>query len=284
MYLSVYLARSGVCARRKAAELIKEGQVVVNGTPMLDPAYMVQPNDKVLCEGRRVELEKPICVLMNKPRGVLSSCADEKGRQTVVDLIKLRINRRDVRLYPVGRLDRETTGALVLTNDGDLAQRMAHPKYEVKKTYVAKLDKEFDHESYELLKKGLFLHDGRFIPDKVYYPSKGNKFTVGLVVHSGKYRVIRRACYRLGFEVNSLDRIGYGALSLRGLVRGGWRVLSTEEIGEFAPSESAGKPATGKSAAGKPAPRKSATGKPAPRKSAPRTSAPRKSASKENLV
>ncbi|MDQ5891126.1 MAG: rRNA synthase [Candidatus Dependentiae bacterium] len=233
MYLSVYLARGGVCARRKAAELVKEGQISVNGDVILDPAYLVQPHDKIVYMERRVQLEAPMYVMLNKPRGVVSSCADEKRRKTVVDMIELRINRRPVRLYPVGRLDKETTGLLVLTNDGTIAQKMAHPKYEIKKTYMATLDKELTHEAYEALKKGFFLYDGRFVPDKVYYPRKHNKFVVGLVVHSGKYRVIRRAFYKLGYEVNSLDRIGYGPLSLRGLARGAWRLLSADEIKDF---------------------------------------------------
>ncbi len=233
MYLSVFLARSGVCSRRKAAELIKSGDISVNGAPVIDPAYVVQPQDKVLYMDRRVQLEKPVYVMLNKPRGVVSTCADEKRRKTVVDMIELKINRRQVRLYPVGRLDKETTGLLVLTNDGVTAQKMAHPKYEIKKTYIAKLDHEFTHEAYEQLKKGMFLYDGRFVPDKVYYPRKNNKFVVGLVVHSGKYRVIRRAFYKLGYEVDTLDRVGYGSLSLHGLARGAWRLLSADEIKDF---------------------------------------------------
>jgi len=233
MYLSVFLARSGVCSRRKAADLIKTGDVTVNGVPVVDPAYMLQPHDKVLYQDARVQLEKPVYVMLNKPRGIVSTCADEKKRKTVVDIVELKINRRQVRLYPVGRLDKETTGLLVLTNDGIAAQKMAHPKYEIKKTYIAKLDHEFTHEAYEQLKKGLFLYDGRFVPDKVYYPRKNNKFVIGLVVHSGKYRVIRRAFYKLGYEVEALDRVGYGSLSLRGLARGAWRLLSADEIKDF---------------------------------------------------
>jgi len=233
MYLSVYLSRGGVCARRKAIELIKAGQVLVNGEPIIDPAYLVQSHDKVVYNERRVKLEEPVYVLLNKPKGVVSSCADEKRRKTVVDLITLKMGKHDVRLYPVGRLDKETTGALILTNDGEAAQKMAHPKFSVKKNYVAKLDKEFTHESYELLKKGFFLYDGRFVPDKVFYPRKHNKYVVGLTVHSGKYRVIRRAFYRLGYEVTALDRVSYGPLSLHGLARGAWRVLTAAEINDF---------------------------------------------------
>jgi len=233
MYLSVYLARCGVCARRKAVDLIKAGDILVNGAVVTDPAYVVASHDKVMYQDRRLKLERPVYVLLNKPRGVVSSCADEKNRKTVVDLLTIKINRRPVRLYPVGRLDKETTGVLLLTNDGEAAQRMAHPRYEVRKTYVAHLDREFTHESYELLVKGLYLHDGKFIPDRVYYPRQGNKFVVGLSVHSGKYRVIRRAFYKLGYEVEKLDRTAYGPFTLKGLTRGAWRLLGAEEIEAF---------------------------------------------------
>lgn len=238
MYLSVYLARGGVCARRKAIELVKAGEVLVNGVVETNPAYLVQKQDKIIYADRRVQLEKPVYVLLNKPRGIVSSCADEQQRKTVVDVVTLKMNRRPVRLYPVGRLDKETTGVLVLTNDGVMAQKMAHPKHEVKKTYIATLDKELTHEAYEVLKKGLFLYDGRFVPDKVYYPRKHNKFVVGLVVHSGKYRVIRRAFYKLGYEVEALDRVGYGALSTRGVARGSWRLLSADEVAAFTGEQS----------------------------------------------
>jgi 23S rRNA pseudouridine2605 synthase len=233
MYLSVYLARGGVCARRKAIELVKEGQVLVNGVIETNPAYIVQSHDKVMYMERRVKLEEPVYVLLNKPRGVVSTCSDEQKRKAVTDLISIKVQNKNVRLYPVGRLDKETTGALVLTNDGELAQRMAHPKYAVKKTYIAMLDKPFIHDDYERLKKGFFLYDGRFIPDRVYYPRKQNKFVVGVVVHSGKYRIIRRAFFQLGYEVVKLDRVGYGQLSVHGLARGAWRLLEPSEIKEF---------------------------------------------------
>ena len=233
MYLSVYLSRSGVCARRKAAELIKDGQVLVNGNPEINPAYVVQSHDKVVYMDRRVKLEEPVYVLLNKPRGVVSTCSDEQRRKNVTDLISIKVQNKNIRLYPVGRLDKETTGALVLTNDGELAQRMAHPKYEIKKTYVAMLDRPFEHADYERLIKGFFLYDGKFVPDRVYYPRKQNKYVVGVTVHSGKYRIIRRAFYRLGYEVVKLDRVGYGSISLHGLARGTWRLLDASEVKDF---------------------------------------------------
>ena len=229
LYLSLYLARGGVCARRKAIELIKEGEVTVNGERITDPAHKVFEHDKVMCFGRRVAIAKPVYILLNKPKGIVTSCADERNRRTVVDMIKIK--PKNIRLYPVGRLDKDTTGALILTNDGEWAQRLAHPKYRVPKTYVATLDKAFDHQTFEKLKNGVFLPDGKFKPDRLYYPRKNNKRVVGLTIHSGKYRIVRRVFHRLGFDVKHLDRLFYGVLSLKNLPRGSWRVLSEKEIG-----------------------------------------------------
>lgn len=228
MYLSVYLARGGVCARRKAIELIKSGEVRVNGAIETNPAYQVQHGDKVLCHERRVTLPNFFYVLLNKPKGVVTTCEDERKRQTVVDMVRLKDKK--IRLYPVGRLDKDTTGALILTNDGNFSQRLAHPKYRVQKTYVATLDKPMSHEDFNRLKDGFFLPDGKFRPDRAYYPRKNNYRVVGLSIHSGKYRIIRRAFYRLGYEVKALDRIYYGNLSLKKLPRGMWRELTKEEV------------------------------------------------------
>ncbi len=231
MYLSVYLARGGVCARRKAIELIKSGEVRVNGAIESNPAYQVQHGDKVLCQERRVTLPNFVYIIFNKPKGVVTSCADERKRQTVVDMIKLK--NKQIRVYPVGRLDKDSTGLLLLTNDGEFAQRLAHPKYKVKKTYMATLDKSMAHDDFERLKNGFFLPDGKFKPDRAYYPRKNNFRTVGVCIHSGKYRVIRRAFYRLGYEVKALDRTVYGNLTLKKLPRGMWRELTKDEVGKL---------------------------------------------------
>lgn len=228
MYLSRYLALGGVCARRKATELIKSGVVTVNGRIEENPAYEVQTGDRVVCDGKSVHKQEPIYIALNKPKGVVTTCADERNRITVLDLVKIK--RRKIRLYPVGRLDQETTGLLLLTNDGDLAQQLAHPRNAIRKTYMVKLDKPLTQQALEQLKKGLYLYDGRFIPDRVFMP-KTSQRVVGIEIHSGKNRVIRRAFFKLGYEVLTLDRVTYGPLRLDGLPRGSWRELRPSELG-----------------------------------------------------
>ena len=147
IYLSLYLSRGGVCARRKAIELIKAGDVSVNDQTITDPSTQVYEHDKVVCLGRRVVIAQPVYVLLNKPKGIVTTCADEKRRQTVVDLV--HIKQKNIRLYPVGRLDKDTTGLLLMTNDGQWAQRLAHPKYRVQKVYSALLNKPLIAEDFE---------------------------------------------------------------------------------------------------------------------------------------
>lgn len=240
MYLSLYLSRGGICARRKAIDLIKAGEVTVNGERIIDPAHQVQEHDTVVYQGRRVVIAQPLYVLLNKPKGVVTSCADERNRNTVVDLVKIK--GKNVRLYPVGRLDKDTTGVLLLTNDGQWAQKLAHPKYRVAKTYVATLAAPLTHEAFERLKRGLFLFDGKFKPDRVYYPKAHNKRVVGITIHSGKYRIVRRVFETLGCRVKSLDRLFYGPLSLKRLERGSWRYLTEKEVAALSGEQPAKKP------------------------------------------
>ena len=228
IYLSLYLSRGGVCARRKAIELIKDGEVSVNGTVVTDPSTQVNEHDKVVCMKRRVIIAQPIHVLLNKPKGIVTSCADEKNRMTVVDLIKIK--QKNVRLYPVGRLDKDTTGLLLLTNDGQWAQRLAHPKYRVQKGYTVTLNKPLSPEAFDRLKRGIHLYDGKFVLDRIYFPRKNNRRVINLTIHSGKYRIIRRAFESLDYKVAILDRQRYGSLSLAGVPRGSWRELSEKEI------------------------------------------------------
>ena len=230
MYLSHYLARSGVCSRRKAADLIKEEHVRVNGKVVTDPAYEVQDDDRVLCNDRKVILEKPMYIALNKPKGIVTTCDDERGRDTVLDLVRMK---KKVRLFPIGRLDQDTTGIILLTNDGDLAQKLAHPKYNISKTYIAKIDKPMTHAAYERLSRGIFLKDGKFRPDKIFYPKKTTKRIIGLTIHSGRYRIIRRALFAMGFEVNALDRVAIASISIKGLPLGSWRELKESEVKEL---------------------------------------------------
>jgi len=230
MYLSHYLSRSGVCSRRKAADLIKEGRVSVNGEAVTDPSYLVQDSDKVLCDDKKVFLEKPMYIALNKPKGIVTTCDDERGRDTVLDLVRMK---KKVRLYPIGRLDKETTGIILLTNDGEFAQKLAHPRYNISKTYIAKINKPMLHGAYERLKRGIFLKDGKFKPDRVFYPKNTTKRIVGLTIHSGRYRVIRRALFQMGFEVDALDRVSVGSISIKGLPLGSWRELKEKEVAEL---------------------------------------------------
>ncbi|MGD1997971.1 MAG: pseudouridine synthase [Candidatus Dependentiae bacterium] len=234
MYLSHYIARGGVCARRKAAELIKDGLIKVNDKVEINPAYEVQQDDRIVFNGKRVYPQESTYIVLNKPKGIVTTCADERRRQTVLDLIKLK--NKKIRLYPVGRLDKDTTGLLVLTNDGEMAQKLAHPKYRVRKTYMAKLDKPLAKQDYEKLRKGVFLRDGRFSPDKLFHPKTSTR-TVGLEIHSGKYRIIRRAFFHLGYEVLTLERVAYGPLRLRDLPQGAWRDIKKSELVKLLPQK-----------------------------------------------
>lgn len=227
MYLGQYIARSGVCSRRKAIDEIKAGNVTVNGDITIDPSYQVQENDRIAMNDRIIRQEGFVYLLLNKPKGILTACSDNRGRATVVDIIKYH---KPVRLYPVGRLDKETTGALIITNDGDFAQSLAHPKFNIPKTYFVKLNKPFTYEDQVKIEKGLYLHDGRFRADQVFYPQKKNKWLVGLTIHSGKYRIIRRVFFKMGYTVKELERVKYGNLTLKSLARGQWREISPDEL------------------------------------------------------
>ena len=234
MYLSHYLARGGVCARRKAAELIKEGLVTVNDKIEKNPAYEVKDDDRIVYNYKRVYAQAATYVVINKPKGIVTTCSDERNRQTVLDIIKLRDKK--IRLYPVGRLDKDTTGLLILTNDGDMAQKLAHPKFKVRKTYMAKLNKPLTKAAFEQLRKGVYMYDGRFTPDKVFHPKTSTRI-VGLEIHSGKYRVIRRVFFRLGYEVLTLERVAYGPLRLRDLPVGAWRDIKPSELTKLLPEK-----------------------------------------------
>lgn len=227
MKLNAYIAHAGVCSRRKAVDLIKQGSVSVNGKEHRDPSYEVQDTDKIIVLGRRIKAESFVYILLNKPKGYVTTVQDERGRKTVLDLICKDVKER---VYPVGRLDRDSTGALVLTNDGTLTHALAHPKYEVAKTYHVTVNKDIDDKTIELIKKGVYLEDGRVTVDAISFCSPTYKKTVRVVLHSGKNRVIRRMFQALGFWVDKLDRVGYGSLTLRGLPRGGWRYLTGSEI------------------------------------------------------
>lgn len=226
--LNKYIAHCGVCSRRKAAEHVKNGDIKVNGTVELNPSYMVQAEDKVSFEGKVLELEEnKVYLLMNKPKMVITSLSDEKGRKTVLDLLK---NKMSERVYPVGRLDYNTTGLLVLTNDGDLAKKLSHPSYEVKKLYHVFLDKPITKADQKKILRGLLLEDGIAEVDTLNPVKDTNDTEVMVELHQGKNRIIRRIFAHLDYRVVKLDRVFYAGLTKKDLPRGRFRHLSEREV------------------------------------------------------
>lgn len=226
MSLSKFIAQAGFCSRRQATELIKEGRVKVNNKVVTEPGYKVAPTDSVKVGRRIIKAEARVYIILNKPKGYVTTAADEKGRLTVLNLIGKRVKQR---VYPVGRLDLQTTGLLLLTNDGDLTQKLAHPKHEIKKGYIATLDKSLEKSVMAKIKKGVRLRDGRVKIDAIScLSSKCNR--VKVILHSGKYRILRRLFEHFGYEVTALDRSQYAGLKKSGLAQGSWRYLTAAEI------------------------------------------------------
>lgn len=226
--LNKFVAHCGICSRRKAAELVKAGKITLNGKVETNPAVEVDKNDVIEYEGQRIiPEEKLVYLLLNKPKNVLTTMEDDRGRKTVWDIVQSKV---DVRIHPVGRLDRNTTGLLLLTNDGDLTQRLSHPSFGVKKVYKVILDKEIPKSDLSLIAKGLKLEDGIAEVDAVDHVKGGSKNEVGIELHSGKNRIIRRIFEHLRYEVIKLDRVYYGGLTKKDLPRGWSRFLNEKEI------------------------------------------------------
>jgi len=225
--LNKYIAHSGVCSRREAADLVKGGQVLVNGVLETNPAREIQAEDVVTCQGKRVKpAAQLVYLLLNKPKNVITTLSDEKGRKTVHDLIRGKVAER---VYPVGRLDRNTTGLLLLTNDGQLAQRLSHPSFRVHKLYHVKLDRDLTRRDFESILQGVELEDGIAEVDGLDYAAQ-KRDEVGIEIHSGKNRVLRRLFEKLGYEVLRLDRVLYAGLTRKGLPRGQFRHLTPQEV------------------------------------------------------
>lgn len=226
--LQKYLAQCGVSSRRGAEQIIQEGRVTVNGTVVTEMGIKVKKGDKVTVDGQIVKQEKiKYYILLNKPAGVLSSVKDDRGRECVVDLIE----GIDARLYPVGRLDYDTTGLLLLTNDGDFMQRVTHPSFEIWKTYQAVVKGVPTETDVKRFAEGIMLDDGKTLPavlDVVGY--KGNNAIVEVSIREGRNRQVRRMLERIGHPVNSLKRISFGSLELGDLKPGKWRHVQPEEI------------------------------------------------------
>lgn len=234
MRLNRYLAHAGVASRRKADEIIAGGDVKVNGKVVLEMGYKVMPDDKVTYQGKPIVPEKLVYILLNKPKNYITTTSDERGRKTVMELVKPLYRRmpelEHFRLYPVGRLDRNTTGVLLITNDGDLAQNLMHPSKNIGKVYFAKLDKNISQRHMQQLTEGVQLEEGTAKADAVAWPDPDNRKEVGLDMHMGWNRVVRRMFDALGYEVIRLDRTSFAGLTKKDLRRGKVRFLRDEEV------------------------------------------------------
>lgn len=227
MQLNKFLAHAGIASRRKSVELIEQGAVRVNNTVIKKPSYMVQAHDVVTVHGKRVIKQEALYILLNKPTGFITTVTDEQGRLTVLDLLKQQIKQR---LYPVGRLDRNTTGLLLLTNDGELAHQLAHPRYQIKKVYQITLHKRLTAEDRQRIITGITLPDGPVKIDRISHPLGPDKNIIRLTLHSGKYRIVRRLFEHIGYKIKKLERIQYAFLTKRDLPSGAWRRLTKKEI------------------------------------------------------
>jgi 23S rRNA pseudouridine2605 synthase len=228
VYLAKFLSNAGVCSRRNAALFVKSGDVSVDGVVVMDPAYQVESGDSVVCSGRPVEVPRhKTYILLNKPVGFITTMNDDLERQTVLDLIT---GASENRIYPVGRLDIMTNGLILMTDDGDLAQKLAHPKGNVRKLYEATLDLRLTYQDLGELKRGIMLDDGLAVADRVYHPRKGKNHVVRMELHAGRTRIVRRMFKSLGYNVMKLDRIKYAGLGQEGLRTGSWRRLTQHEV------------------------------------------------------
>lgn len=225
--LNRYLSNAGVASRREADDLIKAGVVTVNGEVVTEMGIKVGPGDVIHYGGQKLTTEKKRYVLLNKPKDFITTTDDPRDRRTVMALIDDACNER---LYPVGRLDRHTTGVLLMTNDGDLAKKLTHPSHGAEKIYHATLDKALTKADLEQLVKGVQLDDGPAVADEASYVSGGTKKEVGLKIHMGRNRVVRRMFEALGYEVVKLDRVVFAGLTKKDLPRGKWRHLTEKEV------------------------------------------------------
>ena len=226
--LNKYLSNAGVCSRREADVLIQTGVVSVNGEIVTELGYKIKKGDKVQYDGETINAETKRYVLLNKPKGFITTMDDPLGRKTVMGLV---INACKERIYPVGRLDRDTTGLLLFTNDGDMAKKLTHPRYEATKIYHVETDKPVQKEHLELLMRGIELEDGRIQADKAEYVTDGKSGReVGIEIHSGKNRIVRRMFEKLGYEVVKLDRVQFASLTKKDLPRGYYRHLTEKEV------------------------------------------------------
>lgn len=228
MPLNKYIAHSGICSRRDAAALIKEGKVKVNGNIIVEPGYKMKNDDAVTVNNKKVTItEQLVYILLNKPKDYITTTDDPQKRKTVLDIIK---NATKERVYPVGRLDRNTSGVLLITNDGELAQKLTHPSNEVKKIYAVTLNKPLAKDDFDTILKGVILEDGPAHVNVLAYNDLKDKTQIGVEIHSGRNRIVRRIFESLGYDVKNLDRVMFASLTKKNIERGKYRFLSEKEV------------------------------------------------------
>lgn len=224
--LNRYISNAGVCSRRDADKLILSGDVTVNGKVVKELGTQVLPKDNVCYKGKRLNPERKVYVLLNKPKNTVTTSSDPQGRLTVIDLVK---SACDERIYPVGRLDRNTTGVLLLTNDGDLSKKLTHPSSKTKKIYHVVTEQPVNKEHIKQIAKGIELEDGFIKVDEINYVDN-DPTQVGIEVHSGKNRIVRRIFEHLGYNIEKLDRVYFAGLTKKNVAKGKWRFLTDKEV------------------------------------------------------
>jgi len=224
--LNKYLANAGICSRREADDFIQAGVITVNGQVVDNLGAKVLPTDDIRFHDQPVRREKKVYILLNKPKNTVTTTDDPQERHTVIDIVR---NACPERIYPVGRLDRNTTGVLLLTNDGDLAAKLTHPKFQKKKIYAVTLDRDLDEVDEAIIRTGVTLDDERIIPDALEFP-KADRRHIGLEIHSGQNRVVRRIFEKVGYKVVNLDRVSFAGLTKKKVGRGKWRFLTPKEV------------------------------------------------------
>lgn len=227
MRLNRFIANSGVCSRREADKYIAAGLVTVNGEIVTEMGVKVKMSDDVRFDGRKLNAEKKVYILVNKPKDFITTTEDPHAGRTVMDLVKDACNER---IYPVGRLDRNTTGVLLLTNDGELSDKLTHPSHDIKKIYQVTLDKPVTKNDLVQIAEGVELEDGKIAADAISFIDSDNKTEIGLEIHSGRNRIVRRIFEHLGYKVKKLDRVYFAGLTKKNLPRGRWRILSKKEV------------------------------------------------------
>jgi 23S rRNA pseudouridine2605 synthase len=225
--LNRFIAHSGVCSRREADELIRDGFISVNGKKVTDLGTKVSDRDDIRYKNKRLSAEKKVYILMNKPRGYVTTVEDPHADKTVIDLIGDACSER---VYPVGRLDKATTGVLLLTNDGDLTGKLTHPKYQRKKIYHVFLDRPVIKNDLFLLTEGIEIDGEMITADAVSYADPEDRTQIGIEIHSGQNRIVRRIFEKLGYKVSKLDRVYFAGLTKKNLPRGKWRFLNDKEV------------------------------------------------------